>query len=69
MLCACPPSRDGESPALLGGAAPLACRGHDLDCVGARGEHAGMIAEVAGGPSVVKAPLLSPIQVQPYVAL
>jgi hypothetical protein len=28
-----------------------------------------MVAEVAGGPTVVKAPLLGPIQVQPYVAL
>ena len=28
-----------------------------------------MITEVAGGPSVVKAPLFSPVQVQPYVAL
>src|SRR5215210_9552905 len=69
MLCACPSSRDGESPALLGGAASLVGSGYDLDGVGARGEHAWVVAEVAGGPSVVKAPLLGTVQVQPYVTL
>jgi hypothetical protein len=69
MLFSCPASRDAEGPALLGRAAPLAARGHDLDGMAARGEHAGVVAQVAGGPSVVKAPLLGPVQVKPYVAL
>ena len=69
MLFSFPASRDAEGPALLGAAAPLAARGDYLDGVGARGEHAWVVAEVAGCPAVVKAPLLSPVQVQPYVAL
>jgi hypothetical protein len=56
-----PPLRDGEGPALPGSAVSLACRSHYLDGVGARGEHAGVVAQVAGCPSVVEASLLSPV--------
>jgi hypothetical protein len=61
MLFSCPASRDGEGPALLGGAAPLAARGHDLDGMAARGEHAWVVAEVASSPAVLKTPLLGPV--------
>jgi hypothetical protein len=56
-----PLPRHREGPALSGGAAPLAARGDYLDCVGPRGEHAGLVAQVAGGPAIVKAPLLGPV--------
>ena len=65
----CPALGDGEGPALLGRAAPLACRSYDFDGVGARGKHAGVVAQLASGPAIVKAPLLGPVQVQSYVAL
>src|SRR5215208_2461249 len=69
LLFSCPASRDGEGPALCGRASPLASLGDCLDGVGARREYARVVAQVAGGPSVVKAPLLGPVQVQLYVSL
>src|SRR5215203_5784645 len=60
LLFSCPASRDGEGPALCGRASPLASLGDCLDGVGARREYARVVAQVAGGPSVVKAPLLGP---------
>src|SRR5215218_2011736 len=56
-----PLPRHREGPALLGRTSPLGAHGHYLHSMGARGEHAGVVAQVAGGPAIVKAPLLSPV--------